>query len=149
MKSDRLIGLTVLVLCTLTWFVLLPYQVEGEEQQIFPKAVLVMLICTSCWMVAKPHPDKARAVSNAETLQAQRGARLKTGAMALCYLAYLLLIPVTGFFVSSLVATPFFFMFLGVRKPLILTCVPVGILAAIYLVIEYGLNFTMPRGLLF
>lgn len=148
MKSDRLTGLVVAASCLLVWCVLLPLYAEGTEQQIFPKAVLTMLMLTSAWMVFKPHPDKPRAAQSNEAVRARRRAGLKTAFMGACYLGYLLLIPVLGFFVSSLFATIFFLYFLGVRKPVLLIGVPSGMLLVIYLVIECGLRFTMPRGML-
>ena len=65
------------------------------------------------------------------------------------YLAYLLLIPRLGFFSCSLVAAVFFLWFLGVRKLRSLLLVPCIILICVHLLIERGLRFDLPDGLLF
>ena len=108
MHQDRLLGLGLLLLCALGWFWLIPVYVEGDIQQVYPRAVIILI-----------------------------------------YLAYLLLIPRLGFFSCSLVAAVFFLWFLGVRKLRSLLLVPCIILICVHLLIERGLRFDLPDGLLF
>lgn len=146
MNNDRLTGLAVLVLCLFAWLVILPGYVEGSSQKIFPEAILVLLALPALFMVIHPHPDPKKAAPRPEVRSAQRKAACKAAIMAACYLGYLLLIPVLGFYLSSMAATVGFLYFLEVRKPVVLVLVPAGMMLTIHLIIERGLRFTLPTG---
>lgn len=140
MHQDRLLGLGLLLLCALGWFWLIPVYVEGDIQQVYPRAVIILISLASLGLCLRSEPRvKAKPIPPED-----RPARLMAA-----YLAYLLLIPRLGFFSCSLVAAVFFLWFLGVRKLRSLLLVPCIILICVHLLIERGLRFDLPDGLLF
>lgn len=47
MHQDRLLGLGLLLLCALGWFWLIPVYVEGDIQQVYPRAVIILISLAS------------------------------------------------------------------------------------------------------
>lgn len=60
--------------------------------------------------------------------------------------AYAALVPVLGFFATSAIFLIVHMVFLGVRKPVWLACVTVGLLAVAWGVFEWFLNVPLPHG---
>lgn len=149
MHQDRLLGLGLLLLCALGWFWLIPVYVEGDIQQVYPRAVIILISLASLGLCLRSEPRVKAKPIPPEDRPARLMAALKLVGLMAAYLAYLLLIPRLGFFSCSLVAAVFFLWFLGVRKLRSLLLVPYIILICVHLLIERGLRFDLPDGLLF
>lgn len=149
MHVDRQTGLVLLAMCAVAWFFLIPNYVIGHEQQVFPRIVLVLIAIPSLVMCIRTGPRKTAEPEDPAMARSRRVALVKIGVMGGAYLAYLLLIPVVGFFVSSFAATVGFLFYLDIRNVKTLTLVPLGLLGSIYVVMECFLNFNLPSGILF
>lgn len=152
LHRDRLLGLGLLLFCALGWFWIVPVYVEGETAQLYPRCMLVFISLPSIGLCMRPRPlsaGKNTATDTPAEHSARIRATLKMIALMGCYLVYLLLIPRVGFFACSIVAAIFFLWFLGVRRVRSLVFVPAVILLCVHLVIERGLRFDLPNGLLF
>ena len=149
MHADRITGLTLLGMCVFGWFFLIPMYVPGDVQQIFPRAILIFISLPSLAMCLRKTARAKTAPPDPSVTASRRAAFIRMLTMAAVYLAYLLLIPVVGFFVSSACAAVGFLLFLGVRSPKAVILVPAVMLAAIHIVIERFLHFELPSGILF
>ena len=140
MHQDRLLGLGLLLLCALGWFWLIPVYVEGDIQQVYPRAVIILISLASLGLCLRSEPRVKAKPIPPEDRPARLMAALKLVGLMAAYLA---------FFSCSLVAAVFFLWFLGVRKLRSLLLVPCIILICVHLLIERGLRFDLPDGLLF
>ena len=50
MLIDRFIGCLFLCLCALLWFVIIPQQISGEEQAMYPRLSMIFLLITYLMM---------------------------------------------------------------------------------------------------
>ena len=151
LHQDRLLGLGLLFFCSLGWFWLIPFYVEGDAPQLYPRCILVFISLSSFGLCLRPSPNITKKCG--EGMSAKRAAHvratLKMLVLMVGYLTYLLLIPLLGFFTCSAVAVIFFLYFLGVRGFRSLILAPSILLLSVYLIIERGLRFDLPNGLLF
>ena len=56
MHQDRLLGLGLLLLCALGWFWLIPVYVEGDIQQVYPRAVIILISLASLGLCLRSEP---------------------------------------------------------------------------------------------
>ena len=143
MNLDRLIGVVVLVLTALLWWVIIPNEVKGFEQSLMPRLVTLLLGISALGLTLRPGPAKV------STDPAQVRGMVSVIGMMGVYLIYIIVIPTVGFFVSSGVALVVFLWLLGMRRVRILVGVPVVMLTSIWLIITELLQYPLPAGLLF
>ncbi len=147
MHRDRLVGILLVVFCIFGWLYLIPNYIKGESQQVFPQIILFFTFLPSMGLILRrsgPQIDDESSLVK----QSQRKAFIKITFLAAMYLIYLLLIPVLGFFVCSLVIMVGTLLFLGIRKVKTLVFIPVVVLTLIHVIIERFLKFVLPAGLL-
>ena len=53
MLIDRFIGCLFLCLCALLWFVIIPQQVSGEEQAMYPRLTIIFLAIPALLMALR------------------------------------------------------------------------------------------------
>lgn len=141
MNLDRLLGLTLLVVAALLWWVIIPEEVSGFEQGIMPRFVTILMAISSLGLYLRPSPKLINT-----TPFAVRSAFMVVGMMGL-YILYILCIPMLGFFTSSAVLCIVSLWILGIRGRLLLM-VPAGLLGSIWLIITKLLQYPLPQGFL-
>ena len=122
MHQDRLLGLGLLLLCALGWFWLIPVYVEGDIQQVYPRAVIILISLASLGLCLRSEPRVKAKPIPPEDRPARLMAALKLVGLMAAYLAYLLLIPRLGFFSCSLVAAVFFLCPIILISPFLFSC---------------------------
>lgn len=58
MLIDRFIGCLFLCLCALLWFVIIPQQISGEEQAMYPRLTIIFLAIPALFMAPAYHRKK-------------------------------------------------------------------------------------------
>ena len=53
MLIDRFIGCLFLCLCALLWFVIIPQQISGEEQAMYPRLTIIFLAIPALFMALR------------------------------------------------------------------------------------------------
>lgn len=142
MRANRLIGVFFILFCAVSWFYLIPTFIKGEEQAVYPRLVLLFLLLPALGLLLRSG-DVVVAAGTPSRPDPM------TFMLIALYLAYLYGVQRVGFFVASFVCAVLFLLLFGERRPLMLFCVPTGLLLGIHLVIERFLHFPLPVGFLF
>lgn len=166
--GNRLLGLVIIVLCALLWFVVVPVYVPGEDPAFFPKLAIAWIAIFAALTAAFPpnldtmnEPTVASAVPPVvDRVVARREPTAVSpassssrdderfgsvyGLMALWAL-YVAGIGPLGFYIATFVMLAGSMFYLGIRRirPLLLR--PTLTLLAIYVILDVGLNFRLPE----
>lgn len=143
MNTDRWIGLGVLVLCALFWFVIIPEQTEGATEAFMPRLAVIGLAIPSLIMLMRHR-------STVKPPDFDPGAFLHStlpciGAFAM----YVLGVACIGFYLPTACFLVFALLLFGERKLKTLVLTPALLVGVVYVVMSVCLNFELPSGLLF
>ncbi len=146
MRIDRYIGLSLLAFCLITYFILIPNQIEVVDlglvgPRFFPQyttiglAILGVLLTISGWNKPKPvHAEK----------QYQRATFL---VMLLAFV-YVAAIQYLGYVVPSILALICLMKLYGEKINFKLTLISIAVVLVLYVFFARVMNLMMPKGLL-
>ena len=94
-----------------------------------------------------PQSDDASHDGNPEFVEEAPAPQTRPGTIiGACLIFPFLLIPYLGFYVSSFVFVIFLAFIMGERRPMVLTFLPILLIAGIYSGFELGFTIFLPRG---
>lgn len=167
--GNRLLGVVIIALCALLWFVVVPIYVPGEAPAFFPKLAIAWITVFAALTSAFPPtfdtateatagadvpPIVGRVVARGELTEGVPSAsptsgedeRLPSvyGLMAL-WAVYVVAIGPLGFYIATFLMLMVSMFYLGIRRirPLLLR--PAMTLLVIYVLLDLGLNFRLPE----
>lgn len=136
LSQDRVAGVILLLICTGLFY-------EGwrypAESRLFPLGLLTFLMIGAIVMIVRP----------AQASKGERGEPKKILLTTLLCIAYVALVEILGFFVSTVLFMTVFMAMLGLRKPLIYIAAIVGVNLGLYLLFVWQLKVPIPIGILF
>ena len=141
MLIDRFIGCLFLCLCALLWFVIIPQQVSGEEQAMYPRLTIIFLAIPALLMALGA---LAKAFSNSSDSVFPRILFLVV-SYAVCIMST----EYVGFFVTNAVFCMIYMLFFLERGLIRIVLTPLLLLGAIYGIVVSFLNYPLPSGILF
>lgn len=137
------LGIILMLFCLFLWCYAIPFQTKGGNQALFPKFSTIFLFVPAVLLIIKGF--KARGTAGSSQVFFSRHTLLILPMI----LAYIFLIDIIGYYVSSFLAIVCFMLYFGVRRPLPMIVTPTVLLLAIYVIIGKILTFPMPEGILF
>jgi putative tricarboxylic transport membrane protein len=155
-KKDSYFALILLLISGLAFLETLSYPTQSAY---FPRIIIAILAFFSAALFAKSFilsrkqqatgaPAQEGTVQALPSLQQAEVVR-KVLMMIFCTMAYLVLIGVIGYYVSSIVYLPVMMWLLGVRKIRTIVLSSGGIILLVYLVFSTFLRVPLPEGLAF
>ena len=141
MLIDRFIGCLFLCLCALLWFVIIPQQVSGEEQAMYPRLTIIFLAIPALLMALRTTGKNislgalAKAFSNSSDSVFPRILFLVV-SYAVCIMS------------TEYVGLIYMLFFLE-RGLIRIVLTPLLLLGAIYGIVVSFLNYPLPSGILF
>jgi len=146
MKRDRIIGIVLVIVCILLWFLIIPFQVASAKEAGYPKFVTVWIGLSSLALILR----SLRRTSLGSPIEVQE----KMSFPALVAIGTLLLLCVVsidylGFFIPSFLFLVISMFMQGVRNWRVHVAVPSTLLLFIYVLIEKLLRFPLPKGSIF
>jgi putative tricarboxylic transport membrane protein len=146
-KVDIFVGLLLIVLSIATWITAGNFPSVGDTDVgagFFPRLIASILLVLSLILIASGY--RRRGGGDEETGQT---SWKRTLLGFVCTFAFLALICLCGFFLSTPVFLLGFMWLLGYRKPVPTVAVAVLVTLFIYLVFEKVLQVPLPAGLFF
>ena len=144
-QKSRILGIVIVVFCFVMWFLLIPTQVKGKEQKIFPRLTTIFLAIPSVLLIVS-----RKEVSEDFSHQSfDREGIIRVIVTACGFAIYLFIIGYVGFFPASFLFFVLLMAYFGVRNWKTLLFIPVALLFMIYFIIERLLRFPLPEGGIF
>ena len=149
MLIDRFIGCLFLCLCALLWFVIIPQQVSGEEQAMYPRLTIIFLAIPALLMALRTTGKNiflgalAKAFSNSSDSVFPRILFLVVSYAVCMSTEYV------GFFVTNAVFCMIYIFFFLERGLIRIVLTPLLLLGVIYGIVVFFLNYPLPSGILF
>lgn len=132
------IGLSVFLYIDTYSFQFMTYQKAGP--QMWPRGILILLILISLMLIGK-----LLAAGNENREKPKTNIKSITSVMLLLFF-YIFLMQYLGYIISTLLFTFFAMLFFGNRNIFQLVCVPVMIVAFIFLAFNYAMFIPLPKG---
>lgn len=146
MNRDQKIGIIILVFCVVIWFFIIPAQVAGIRESIFPRFITVWILISSLFLIVQNWKNPSKKISH-ELLDKKTIIRFI--AILFVFLIYILIIDFLGFFIPTFLFLVIIMLVLGVRDWKLLILIPFILLLSIHLLIEKLLVFPLPKGRIF
>jgi len=146
MNRDQKIGIIILIFCIVIWFFVIPAQVAGRRESIFPRFTTIWVLISSVFLIAQSWKNSPKKISpgllGKETI-------IRFISIVFIFLIYILIIDFLGFFIPTFLFLVITMSVLEIRdwRPLIL--IPLILLLAIHFLIEKVLVFPLPTGIFF
>lgn len=147
MLQDRAIGCLFLGLSLLLWFVILPREIPGEEQLVYPRLTVLFIAIPSLLMILRGGRGAVRPRTSPEHGGAHVG--LRVFALILLMALCIALTGFLGFFVANFLCAICYMRFFGERSLARVVLVPAVLLGAIWLIVVRLLHYPLPQGILF
>jgi hypothetical protein len=147
-NSDVKLGLVLLLFCILLWFFLIPTQIRGDEQKLYPRFTTFFIAIPSLILLFRGTRKGIFSTEGKSFMLVLHESRYCLGAVGLMVL-YALAMSYLGYYSSSFLAVAVFMMYLGEKRPIPLLLTPVAYLLVVNIVIERILNYPLPEGFLF
>ena len=150
MLIDRFIGCLFLCLCALLWFVIIPQQISGEDQAMYPRLTIIFLAIPALFMALRTTGKNisleavAKAFSNPSDSVFPRILFLIV-SYAVCIMST----EYVGFFVTNAVFGMIYIFFFLERGLIRIVLTPLLLLGVIYGIVVFFLNYPLPSGILF
>ena len=147
MLIDRFIGCLFLCLCALLWFVIIPQQVSGEEQAMYPRLTIIFLAIPALLRTTGKNiclGAVAKAFANSSDSVFPR-ILLLVVSYAVCIMST----EYVGFFVTNAVFCMIYIFFFLERGLIRIVLTPLLLLGVIYGIVVFFLNYPLPSGILF
>ena len=146
MNSNQKLGLTILIICLITWFFIIPSQVVGVRESIYPRFVTIWLAISSFLFILYSRKGTTKKISHGLKNKKGIGRVIVT---VLTFLIYILMIDFLGFFIPSILFLIINMLVFGERDWMILILIPGMLLLFIHFFIEKLLFFPLPKGRIF
>lgn len=146
MNSEQKIGLILLIFCIVIWFFIIPSQVAGVRESIFPRFITVWILISSLFLIVQSWKSPPKKISHELP---DKGTIIRFISIVFMLLIYVLIIYFLGFFIPSFLFLVIIMLVLGVRDWRLLILVPSILLLSIHLLIEKLLVFPLPKGRIF
>ncbi|MFO8090714.1 MAG: tripartite tricarboxylate transporter TctB family protein [Desulfatiglandaceae bacterium] len=146
--SDVKLGMVLLLFCILLWFFLIPTQIRGDEQKLYPRFTTFFIAIPSLILLFRGIRKGIFSTEGKSFLVVLYESRYCLGAVGLMVL-YAVAMSYLGYYSSSFLAVAVFMIYLGERRPIPLLLTPVAYLLVVNIVIERILNYPLPEGFLF
>ena len=146
MNRDQKIGIIILVFCIVIWFFVIPDQVAGRRESIFPRFTTIWILISSFFLIAQNWKNPPKKISS-ELLS--KGTIIRFISIAFIFLIYILAIDFLGFFIPTFLFLVITMSILGVRDWRVLILIPIVLLLSIHFLIEKLLIFPLPKGRIF
>jgi len=145
MKTDQKLGLALLIFCLILWFFVIPHQVAGKAQSLFPRIITIFIGISSFLLIIrrKDSPKKTPFASE------EKKGITRVTITAIIFFIYILMINFLGYFISSFFASVAFMLYFGGRDWKKFILIPFMLLLFIYFLIEKLLGFPLPSGIIF
>jgi putative tricarboxylic transport membrane protein len=147
-NGDLKLGSIILVFSGFLWFYAIPYHIKGSAQALFPKCLTVSMMIP-CVLLCIQGFKSYKAGGKQQTSSFVPSVSLRALMVVPLMLAYIFLINIIGFYVTTSLFIFLFMLFFGTRKWLPLCLFPIAIPLVVYVVIRKILSFPFPEGLLF
>ena len=145
-KTDRLLGLGIVLFCLILWFLIIPQQTSHRRAAEFPRMVVVFMALPALVLAIKPTlPASERVTWGMAEKRAMGRSVILLGLTAL----YMGLVPVVGFYICSTISLLAFLRCLGEKRWRYLFILPLCVMTILYLTIAKMLSFPMPTGRFF
>ena len=153
-SRDFVIGVLLFVVCLVTYFIIIPRQIEGEIQRglppdFFPKFAVAFVGIFSVFLVFKDLLTKTEDAGPDETPVQKRLGRKGLVITIIASLIYLILCTLIGYVISTLVMLAAFMWIFGERRWGFLVGVPLVTIAVIYLFFAKVMEVGLPPGMFF
>lgn len=145
MKTDQKLGLALLIFCLILWFFVIPHQVAGKAQSLFPRIITIFIGIPSFFLIIIRKDSPRQTPFGLE----ERKGIARVIITAIIFFIYILVINFLGFFISSFVASLLFMLYFGARDWKKIVVIPAMLLLFIYFLIERLLGFPLPSGIVF
>lgn len=155
---DRALGIALVALAAVLWFLVLPVYVKGADQSFFPRVAIGWIaVCATAIALLPSRPVGVEVAGlDDEDLPAVRSepavvvasptaAAPSVYLVALIWGAYAVSLGVLGFYVSTWLMLVISMAYLGIRRLRPLVIRPVLTLLVVHLVIERLLRFRLPE----
>ncbi len=141
---NRITGILLILISLFAWVTAsgFPEGMTGPGPAFFPKAIAVLLTFLSLLLIIK-NPTK----EGGDKLSKQQAVRLAIGIVLV--IIYAVLIPLVGFFVSTVAMVTVLMMLMRVNNWMMITVTAVSISIAVTLAFELLLNVPIPHGWLY
>ncbi len=146
--SDVKLGAVLLLFCIVLWLVLIPAQIRGDEQKLYPRFTTFFIAIPSLVLLFRGIRKGVFSTEGKPFLALVHESRYCLGAVGLMVL-YAVAISYLGYYSSSFLGVAVFMMYLGERRPFPLLLTPLAYLLVVNIVIERILNYPLPEGFLF
>jgi len=146
MNVDQKFGLALLIFCLVFWFFVIPTQVAGMREAIYPQSIIIWIAISSVLLILKSWKGASKKILHKS--QNEKGI-VRVIAIATLCLVYILMINFLGFFISSFVFLVILMLSFGIRDWKILITIPIIFLLFLYILFEKLLVFPLPKGIIF
>lgn len=149
MVQDRTVGCLFVGLCLLLWFVILPREIPGEAQILYPRLTVIFMAVPAFFMMVRRPRRRPKAGPGARGGLPAREVGWRIGLLVLLMAGCILLTGYVGFFVANFLCAMVYMRFFGERRLTRVVGVPAVLLAAIYVIVVRLLHYPLPAGVLF
>ena len=150
MLIDRFIGCLFLGLCALLWFVIIPQQISGEEQAMYPRLTVLFLAVPALLMTLRTTGKRLSPEAVAMFFShPSESAFLRILLLAASYAVCIIGTESVGFFVTNCIFCMFYMVFFLERGLMRIVLTPLLLLVAIYGIVVFFLKYPLPSGILF
>jgi len=146
MNRDQKIGIIILIFCIVIWFFVIPAQVTGRRESIFPRFTTIWILISSFFLIVQSWKVVPNKISY-ELLD--KKTIFQFIAIAFIFLICILTIDFLGFFIPTFLFLVITMSVLGVRDWRLLILIPLVLLLSIHFLIEKLLVFPLPKGRIF
>lgn len=144
--ANRIIGIGLLIFSIYVWLsadAFPPSNSIGPGADFFPKVTSTILGLLSVLLVFK----KEETDGDIFTLQRTNVPKFIGGFISL--IIYVILVPLIGFFVSTILVTFVWMLLMGIRKWVVLIAVSILLSVVLVVLFEYVMNVPIPHGVLY
>ena len=150
-SKGELIFLGIILLYTVIYYLtdISPLQSETESKSYVLLIMLVLIALIVTQFITILSSSKFLQLIQINAKDILYIVKTQLFYLIICTVAYLVLIPVVGFFVTTFIYIDVVLWSLRIRKKLILLIVPFVYIAIMFYAFDFLLNVRFPRGLLF
>lgn len=148
MNDDLKLGSIVLAFCAFLWFYAIPYHIKGALPALFPKSLTISMMIP-CALFFYKGIAAFRRGEKSSSIRIIPGATFRAFWVIPLMVAYIFLIDIVGFYVTTGLFIFIFMLFFRAKQSLSLYLYSVTIPLIVYLVIGRFLHFPFPGGVFF
>jgi len=151
MNSDQKVGLVLLIFCLTMWFFIVPTQIKGVRESVYPKFIIIWIGVGSFLLVLQGwKKDASKRILYRLQKQNKKNKKgiVRVIVIAILFSIYIFMIDFLGFFISSFLFLVITMLIIGVRDWRKLILMPAIMLLLVFLMGKL-LIFLLPKGKIF